>query len=243
MIYDATNGEPISVEGSVDQRGIAKMEVTYVAATLDLAWGIAPGEYSGLVRTGLSLRKLGGGGYNVTGTYEGAALGGTGDRSGQNAEDMITYELDFTQAQKPIQVHPNFATKKKGLKEVYKWGALDADNASFGFQEKCPDGVTPVVGEKGEGVNPLFGVTDWLDIGAIWRKSWMEKENTIPESIFTNLGRIDTPDGPVPTVNQGRNWLRSAAKVRGRGRIWECTVEWMLSGRGGHEPAIYKTQK
>lgn len=241
MIYDNTAGEPISVEGSQDEKGLAKIEATFVAKSLAEAWSVAPGEFSNLKRAGLQLRKLGGGGYTVVGSYVGTSP--SGDAAGAKVDlgKTATYELDFTQAQKPIQVHPNFATAKTGLKDVYKWDKLDKDNSSYGFQEKCPDGVTPAVGEKDKALNPLFGVTDWLDVGAIWRKSWMSEESEIPDTLFHNLGRIDIPQGPVPQVNQGRNWLRAAVKARGRGRAWELSIDWMLSGRGGHEPAIYKS--
>jgi hypothetical protein len=156
--------------------------------------------------------------------------------------DTATYELDFTQAQKPIQVHPNFATALTGLKDVYNWvDPCDTKGGGPGFWIECPKGVTPAVGEKDKAINPLYGVTDWLDVGAVWRKSWMSEEVQIPDTLFHNLGRIDIPQGPVPQVNQGRNWLRAAVKARGRGRAWELSIDWMLSGRGGHEPAIYKS--
>ena len=71
MIYDNTQGEPVKIEGGVDKRRIAKMEVTYLAKDLDAAWSIAPMEWGNLSRTGLQLRFLAGGAYNVTGTYEG----------------------------------------------------------------------------------------------------------------------------------------------------------------------------
>ena len=189
---------------------------------------------------------FGGGAYTVVGSYEGNIPENTGS-GGKTGEELATYELDFTQAQKPVQVHPNFITKKTGLYDVYKWGELKdgkgVGNGEYGFQETCPAGVTPVVGSKGKEVNPLYGVTDWLDVGAIWRKSWMAVDSDIPDSLFKNLGLIDVPEGPVPPVHQGRNWLRSAAKARGRGKSWELSIEWMLSGRDGHEPAIYKSNQ
>lgn len=245
MTFDGTDGGPLSVDGSVDARGIAKLSVTFFAPTLVAAFGVAPRDYEGLQLTGISLSKLPGGAYNATGTYEGGSPGGIGGGtpSAQGGEESATYELDFSQAQKPIQVHPDFATPTTGLRDRYKWGPLDKDNSAWGFQAACPSGVSPVVGESGSMVNPLHGVTDWLDVGAVWRKSWMETAAVIPVSLFYNLGRVDSPMGPVPVVGQGRNWIKSAAKARGRGKVWECTNEWLLSGRGGHEPAIYMSKK
>ena len=242
MTIDNTNGEPIAVDGSVDRRGIAKLEVTYFASTLALAWAVAPAAFSGLHRTGLILRKAAAGAYHAVGTYEGSAQE-EGGPSPTGEEDVAVYELDFSQAQKPIQSHPDFATPKTGLRDRFKWGPLDKDNSAWGFQAACPPGEAAVTGEAGSAVNPLHGVTDWLDVGAIWRRSWMDTASVIPASLFTNLGRIDTPIGPIPTVGQGRNWLRCAAKARSRGKVWECSNEWLLSGRGGHEPAIYRSSK
>lgn len=241
MIYNSTAGEPVSIEGGVDERGLARMEVVWFASSLAEAWGAAAGDWEGIKRTGMQMRKVPGGGYNVTGTYEGKVPDGKEGSNKPDPETLITYELDFTQAQNPIQVHPRF----KALKAKYGWDVLK--DGSYGFLEKVPaatpgSGSQPV-GEDRDGISVLFGVTDWLDVGAVWRKSWLADDTLIPDDIFRNLGRVDDPDGPVPVVGQGRNWLKSAVKVRGRGKSWELTVEWMLSGRGGWEPEIYKTQK
>lgn len=240
MMLDGTNGAPLKVEGGVDERGLARLDVTYLALDLTAAWSVAPWEYEGLRRTAMKMSAQPGGGYFVVGSYEGNAPGGGGVGAGAaDDEALATYELDMSQAQKPIEVHPQI----DALKKKFGWGELDG--GGYGFPKTVPKaaGGKATVGESREGVSPLYGVSEWLDVGAVWRKSWVAADPTIPVELFRNLGRISDPEGPVPTVGQGRNWLKSGVRVRGRGKAWECSLEWTLSGRGGWEPEIYKGQK
>ncbi|MEI6035102.1 MAG: hypothetical protein WCS65_12595 [Verrucomicrobiae bacterium] len=246
MIFNNTGGEPVSIEGGVDERGLVVLEVVWVASSFAEVWSATSPEFEGIKRTKSKFSKIPGGGYNVTGIYEGKApdAGGSGESTPSfqvDPESLITYELDFTQAQNPIEVHPRF----KALKEKYGWA--ERKDGSWGFPEKVSSakstGSEQSVGESRDGISALFGVTDWLDVGAVWRKNWISGDSEIPIEIFTNLGRVDRPDGPIPVIGQGRNWIKGPVKARGRGKSWELTVEWMLSGRGGWEPEIYKTQK
>lgn len=248
MIFDGTEGNPLRINGGVDERGLARLEVLWLASTMEAAWGKAPPFYAGLKRTNLALSQQAGGVYHVSGTYEGLS-----PESGQNARDLeehATYELDVTQATVPISQHPR-------LKELEaKFGKLGMDEETGlltfpkegvpgpGGSGQGPNGLglSSSVGENRDGLSPAFGVTDFLDVGSVWRKRWVEVSREIPPELFDNLGRIDSPDGPVPQVGSGRNWLRSAVRASGHGDVWDLSIEWMLSGRGGWLPEIYRTQ-
>ena len=53
-----------------------------------------------------------------------------------------------------------------------------------------------------------------------------------------DLGEIDSPSGPNPSVS-GRNWLLWATSSRTRGFITENRKVWKLSGRGGWDSDLY----
>lgn len=239
-IYKREGTDPIKVEGGNDERGVARTQATYFAATAEEKWTIAPATYEGLKRTTVKFSPHTGGGFDVLATYEGMAEG--------EGEDKPTYELLLVQEEKPIQNHPDF----KKLAETFGWGKLsDEEGGGFGFPKTKPAASgaatassgpfapATAVGEDRSGVSEMFGVTTWLDVGAVWRKTWAVENSGFPDALITNAGKIDTPEGNPPEPPGGRNWLLGGVTARGRGSAWEITKEWQLSGRGGFSEAIY----
>jgi hypothetical protein len=249
MKYFTDPGEPISVEASQDERGLTTYTVTYLAEAVEGAFDVLPRRYQGLPRTGASLSRQAPGIYHVVGSYVGAEVdggddGGDGDGDGDGAGGgpspgggpndtaNVTYELDVTQASQPIQVHPRFDS----LKRTSGWTQLE--DGTYGFPEYAPHRES----DEDEFPVTLYGIVDWVDFGAIWRKTYLVGgSGSLPE--LSSIGTIDEPPGPVPNVDGDRNWLKVGAKARGRGNVWEVTEEWMLSGRGGWQSAIYRGGK
>lgn len=237
MIYTNGSTEPLEVVGGLDERGLCTLEVTWLAVDLASAWAAAPATYANLKRTGMRMNKIPGGGYKVTGTYEGTNPDGADLQPGQ--EDSTTYELDVSQAMSPISQHPRIADLEK------KYGAITSDEKTglLTFPRKAPAKAGgPPTGEDRGDVSEAFGITDYLDVGTVWRKMWMEESNALPQELLAMIGRIDNPTGPVPSV-PGRNWIKTGARARARGRSWELTNEWTLSGRGGWLTSIYQGSK
>lgn len=227
MIFSDENRNPIEVDGGVDERGLAALTVTYFAPDEKTKWDVAPASYDGLKRTTRKFKRRTGGGFDVVATYQGKA-------PSEEEEDLITYECDTSLSEKPIEVHPKFET----LKKTYGWEQLP--DGTMGFPEKAPaNSKQDKVGEDRGTISPVHGLTIWLDVGIVWRKSWVV-EGDIPEEEARNMGRIAEPDGPIPPADDGRNWLKTAVRIQGRGSSWEITVEWTLSGRGGWIPEIYE---
>lgn len=239
ILYNpALIADPVELKGGVDERGLVTLDATWLRDTLDDALTYPPRQWQGLDRRGISIQRNKGGGYLTTGSYHGPSP--DLPQREQNSESPATYELDTTQASKPVTVHPNI----KALKESFGWAQLD--DGTYGFPERMPGAGTTGQGPGGarlslrDGVSPLYGVTEWLDVGAVWRKRYLSTSQTIPSGALRNLGRIDIPEGPAPQAGEGRNWLRAAVRAAGIPGAWEITIEWHLSGRGGWEPALYR---
>ena len=252
-LYDGTEAEPVRVQGSIDERNVARYEVEYIGKTQDEAMARRKAEWEGYALTRTRVERQGGA-WHVTGTYEGIAVGSPSQSNPKKttADDAV-YELDVTHAQQPIQSHPLF----EDLKTKYGWEELP-DGGGYGFPKKVPGKKGPATGQSstggalsqsGErragGASEMYGVTQWLDVGAVWRKTWAKAHPLNPQelqSIFRNLGRIDTPEGDPPQMPDNRNWLRSKVSKRDRGNCTEFSIEWTLSGRGGWQPDIYATK-
>lgn len=89
----------------------------------------------------------------------------------------------------PIQTHPFFET----LKTRYAW-----DAAKEQFAETLPEASGQQTalsgGSQKTRKNPLFGVENWLVVGAVFRKTYSAK--TIPSGLLRGIGTIvDKPPG------------------------------------------------
>jgi hypothetical protein len=167
----------------------------------------------------------------VTYNYEGAS---GGDNS--FSEDEVTFELDTTMAEEPIETHPSFAA----LKKLYGW---DQDERRFNeFLAQVPkEGALAGTKEKGK-PNPLFGVDSYLAIGCVYRKTYAAR--TLPAAILRGIGTIvekppDIGQFHLPSSISKRNWLKLAPKISKRGSAIQISEEWMLSGPSGWKKPIY----
>ena len=91
--------------------------------------------------------------------------------------------------------------------------------------------------------NPMHGVDSYFVPGLVWTRSWVGP--SFSDSIVRALGTIDTPPTGArgqrpPAASGGKNWLKIRAKADWRVNIWKVSESWMLSGRGGWNPDIYR---
>jgi hypothetical protein len=140
-------------------------------------------------------------------------------------------------AEDPIQTHPFFDT----LKTRYAW-----DAAKEQFAETLPESSGEQTALSGSGKkpkkNPMFGVDNWLVVGAVFRKTYAAK--AIPATILRGIGTIvDKPPGieqfKIPGAAKKRNWLKMAPKIKRKGNAVEITEEYMLSGPNGWLRDVY----
>ncbi len=225
-LFDGMGGEPLRETRSINERGVERREVTWLLARED--WR-PPQAWRNLERVSATTEPENGAWRHVA-VYEG--LAGEGGGGGQREPALVTYELDGTQSQQPIQSHPDF----ERLRRVYGWEKLE--DGSFGFPKQVPAGGGG--GAREGGISPLYGVTAWMDVGVVWRKTWAVREAEVPRIRLQDLGRISVPEGPAPRPGERRNWMLSGVRMRQRGNSVEVTKEWMLSGRGGWDLEIYR---
>lgn len=166
-------------------------------------------------------------------TYEGAQDDFVPD------DDLVTFELDLTMTEEPIETHPNFET----LKTTYGWNPQKRQ-----FAETAPNANSGSTGLSGGNSNkkpkksPLYGVDSYLVIGGTFRKNYITR--VIPSTIFKGIGvAVSAPPGlskfPLPKAAKNRNWLRLAPRVQRRGNVVQISEQWMMSGPRGWVKDVY----
>ena len=105
------------------------------------------------------------------------------------SDDQVTFELDTSKPKIPSRRIRVFDT----LKTRNAW-----DAAKEQFAETLPESSAGQTALSGSGKkakkNPLFGVDNWLVVGAVFARSTAAK--TIPASILRGIGTIvDKPPG------------------------------------------------
>ena len=224
----------IGTSGGVDKNGVLVVTFLYWVATLEEACSFNPSE------TGVTLplvsrtfKQSDEGGFEVTLNYEGVTTTST------YKDDQITFELDASMAEEPIEAHPSFGK----ISKKYGW-----EEATKSFPKKAPGTVDTgrssltKSSTDGSKINPLYGCEAYMAVGAVFRKTYAA--STIPASVLRGIGAIvSAPPNigqfRIPTTGSNRNWLKLAPKIKRRGSAVEITEEWMLSGPAGWNKDIY----
>ena len=218
------------ITGGISETGIATVEVPIFVATLSEALLVLPDLGVGLPYRSRTFSQEDDGTYKVVLHFEGVT-------ATFNEEDQVTFELDASMNEDPIQTHPFFDT----LKVRYHWDVVKEQ-----FSETLPANSGQQTALSGTTQktkkNPLFGVEHWLVVGAVFRKTYAAK--TIPSTLLRGIGTIiDKPPGieqfKIPSAAKKRNWLKMAPKIKRKGNAVEITEEYMLSGPNGWIADIY----
>lgn len=226
---------------SVDRLGILTMTVnqrkTYEGATIGSVLNANATIRAAPIIPGISVPCVG---VNTPTFQDGGIIFSYGYEGflGDVATSQVIYELEGADNQEPIETHPNF------LDLLKKFGGVnDIDGRFSHFQQVAPKGIDGPKGLDGRIRNPMSGVSDYLNIGWTWRKSWLSGPGPIPASVYLNAGYIDMPIGQgsqqPPILPNSRNWLKLAPRCRWRGNCREIVEAWLASGRNGWIRAMY----
>lgn len=154
------------------------------------------------------------------------------DYEGVAAQTEPVYSLEIGLSEEPIETHrlfPVFAGKPSDPRN----GAIfDADGRFVGFSGE-------LVGSLGNTTPnwPWGGTTAYLDFSkAVWTSTYYTPEESY--EYLDVLGKINEPPGNPPLYNN-RNWLYMGVSREQRGGAMQIKNQWMLSGRGGWNGAIY----
>ena len=165
--------------------------------------------------------------YIVTGIYDGGeAVDGSGD--GQASSDSIVYEWSPSFEQVDILTHP----KIDELLKKYK-GSVDPESGSVRWAEEISDAKSSGLGGEGKSTkNPMLGVREYLAMGGVWSKKFLR--NQVSADLFESGSVVPRPEGlPSGIQMRDRFWLQMPSVIVSRGRKWEVTQRWMLSGIKG----------
>lgn len=159
-------------------------------------------------------------------------------------DDQVTYELDTTMSEEPIETHPSFGE----LKEKYGWSSARREFAEFP-PEGAASGGSALPGTGGQGQSratgkrsELYGVDSYLVVGAVFRRTYARR--TVPTGIFQGIGTVMTVVPGLVEVNfraaaRGRTWLKMIPRVRKRGNAVEISEAAMMSGPKGWVRDVY----
>lgn len=152
------------------------------------------------------------------------------------------YELVGSLDQEPIAGNARFVSHIGGKPSAPLNGAIfvspitgmptsdDNEGVFYEFAATLP-GVS--AGERIR--NPKAGQDTALIPGAEWVVS---KFSRTRPSVLGNLGKIENPEGPNPSLS-GRTWLRWAHGYVRRGGIYQEQIRWKISGPNGWDEDTY----
>ena len=82
------------------------------------------------------------------------------------------------------------------------------------------------------------GIIDYDSPTFFWRKTW-QSEVGLKASDLNDLGKVSVPDGTPPAPGGTRDWRLVDASQENRGALFDNSLEWELSERGGWDSDLY----
>ena len=215
-----------------DKRGLITASMGFVVDSIEETMGSLP-SVLGLIEVGRNGTEREDKRFLVQVEYEGANSDGIAGE-----DDNSEYDSSFRE--EPIETHPSI----KGL-IAYYGGEIDPVSKRVTFSLDMPKktsgskglGGTGALQAQIDGKNPLYGLSTYLVLSAVFRRQYIKK--TLPTSIFSNIGKIvkSLPGGyPTPA---NHDWLIRPPKVSKRGGAYEISEEWVMSPPGGWPPQVY----
>lgn len=211
---------------SVEKTGAVNARVPYFAESVSDALSAIPRSFLGLLNTGYDIRQEQDGNFVATAVFEGVMEESGG--ASYDSEERTVYDWSPSFEQADIRTHPKFAEL---LKKYY--GTLD-ENEEVTWGKYIPQGTGSGGGLGGSGdstnfiENPMRGVREYYALGGVWSQKRVYPN--IPGDVFSSVGKIvDDPPGNLPAIGS-RFWLTLPPAVSQKGRQWEVTRRWMLSG-------------
>jgi hypothetical protein len=144
-------------------------------------------------------------------------------------EDAITYELDDSMEDEPIETHP-------AIKLLIDRYGYDVQTRQFPeFDDPSSEGTSGTSGGSKAKRHPLFGVETWRSVGTIFRVTYCVR--TVPSRAYRGWGTLITRPEGINKINMPnqpkRPWLRLASQIVRKGNACTITEEAMLGKPGG----------
>jgi hypothetical protein len=211
-----------SQSGGISDKGEVSDQITYKVLTLTEAATYDFGAHELGIPESSRTWNLDGAWYLVTVNYKGFL----------DAEDSNQYEMDVSFSEEAIEAHPNLAAIKK------KYAGTTNEEGKVKFPEfvraKSGSGLTDRTYRT---KNPMFGVTTYLALKAVFRHTYSSK--SAPD--LNNIGKIvKSVPGNFPTPKD-HDWMMMPPKFHKEGRKgdYKVTQEYMGSAPGGWPESVY----
>ena len=219
-------------EVDVDKFGVASAYAVYECQWKDalrLAAAVTKHpEFPWLSKVRARVRRMDAAIARVTISFEGLSGGGT---ASTQREETVIYEMEASTTQEPIETHVRYESVtveelnliRDALKKSRQLMPLAISDAAFELYEKM-----------------LKGVTSYLNPGVTWKQTITKARLSEDRTDLRGLGLIDdSPPGPLPSVEEGRTWIRSGSTESIRGSALQVVNTWRLSGRSGWDSDLY----
>lgn len=213
--------EALGLSASMDKFGVYTIQVPYATDSEDAAMKAGPASYGAFKLVGRSIQaQEDGKTWLTTNTYSGADDSSGGDGPKPYGDDDV-YEMSASWEEEPLQSHPKFAELMK------KYGGTEDADGNVTWGKKMP-GKTGGVNDnnKSAKANPMYGVTKWKRLGVVWSATRVMK--SLPGGLLSNVGKMETPPGPAPSLPNNGAWLKLPPRASRRGNVWQVTEEWQM---------------
>lgn len=159
------------------------------------------------------------------------------------------YESSITTSEEPLATHNNYkdisAADMEALQGA-KNGSWIKEDGSYKFTSLSNDPSTEA--PKEVTITDTTAIELWdnfyakdidvyLAVHQTFRKTTYRR--TLPSAVLKNVGKIDTPPGAAPSLDDDKNWLYAGATITRQAAYYVITQEWIASGSGGWSSIIY----
>lgn len=152
-----------------------------------------------------------------------------------NEKANAVYSMGLSVSEEPLLTHQRYkdlsADEKKALSGIISGKDKDDQGKMLSNEIASELGLELLAKiERGQ--------TSYYSPRTTWKESWV-RNSPVKTAQLNNVGKIDVPDGPVPVLGGGRNWLSNGVTQTQDGKSFRIEAEWLMSDRGGWDPEIY----
>lgn len=169
-----------------------------------------------------------------------------------------TYRLDLRLMETSLKDHPNWSNLSSD--EDYALRSLLGGDSVAGPGKLSVGSVAeingkmtyvPLANSSGSSITWLVdtdaykfcsiiagGVTTYQTPTITWTEI-LQGNTGMTAAQLNLLGKISTPRGNPPTPSGNRNWMLTGATQEQKGDLFQTTIEWTLSERGGWDAYLY----
>jgi hypothetical protein len=174
----------------------------------------------------------------------------SGESSGEGA--ITTYRLEGRLMDMSLSEHPKFKELEESEritlghhlngKVTYKSSGEEGEGYYWddtGFILDPAEQVTSLNGIEFRNII-LNGDTTYFVPTITWTET-SQGSSAMTAAQLNKLGQVSTPRGNPPALTGGRTWMLTGATQEQRQTIYQTTIEWSVSERGGWNEFLYDT--